>query len=229
MTERCIRLEAVVAGYPGHMVLDKASMTVDRGEYVGLVGPNGIGKTTVFKVILGLLRPESGTVEVLGLPLTSAKHITAVRRRIGYVPQQSSEGLLPISVYDSVMIGRWGSSFKGRRRPGKKDRQVVEETLDTVELLPYRDFDWRELSGGLQQRVALARAMVREPDLILMDEPTTFLDPESQQGILALVSRLNQEKNISILVISHDRDLVAAHCRRMLTIRDMGVEEAAHG
>jgi zinc transport system ATP-binding protein len=191
MVEVCIQLNEIVAGYPGHVVLDQAHMTVSQGECVGLVGPNGIGKTTLFKVILGLLRPVSGTVEVLGLPLTSAKRITTARRRLGYVPQQSSAGLLPISVYDSVLIGRWGSSFKGRRRPSREDRQAVEKALDTVALSAYKDLDWRELSGGLQQRTALARAVVREPDLILMDEPTTFLDPEAQRGILDQKHRKN--------------------------------------
>lgn len=225
MTDSCIRLSGVVAGYPGHKVLDGADLTMTRGECVGLVGPNGIGKTTLFRVILGLLLPESGTVEVLGLSLTNSQQVTTIRRRIGYVPQHSSSGRLPISVYDSVLIGRWGSSFKGWRRPQREDRQAVERVLDTVELTPYRDFDWRELSGGLQQRTALARAMVREPDLILMDEPTTFLDPESQQAILALVSRLNREKGISFLIISHDHRLLAAHCSRMITITDRAIED----
>lgn len=96
-------------------------------------------------------------------------------------------------------------------------------------LSAYKDLDWRELSGGLQQRTALARAVVREPDLILMDEPTTFLDPEAQRGILDLVTQLNRRKGISFLIITHDHELVSAHCARMLTIRDMRIEEVAHG
>jgi ABC-type Mn2+/Zn2+ transport system ATPase subunit len=228
MTDTCVRLSDVVAGYPGRQVLGGTSFEVAGGEYVGVVGPNGVGKTTLFRVILGLLRPYRGTVQVLGVPLVTRQQISAVRRQVGYVPQQSSAGRLPISVFDAVLIGRWGSSFRAGRRPAREDREAVERALEVVGLFDHRYRDWRELSGGLQQRAALARAMVREPRLVLMDEPTTFLDPESQESIFALASALNRDQGISFLVISHDRALLAQHCSRIVTIGSGGlIEEIA--
>jgi ABC-type Mn2+/Zn2+ transport system ATPase subunit len=227
MGNACIRVSSVTAGYQGIAVLRNTSFEMADGEYVGVVGPNGAGKTTLFRVILGLLKPQRGSVEVFGIPLTGGQQIAGVRRRIGYVPQQSDAGRLPISVYDAVLIGRWGSSFHAGKRPARNDREAVERVLDAVGLSAYKHLDWRDLSGGLQQRVALARAVVREPSLILMDEPTTFLDTESQASILSLASALNQDKGISFLVISHDRALLAQHCSRMITIRCGLIEEMA--
>ena len=154
-------------------------------NFVGLVGPNGVGKTTLFKVILGLLRPWAESVEVLGVPMKTPRQINQARRQIGYLPQQNQAGKLPITVYDSVLIGRWGSSFSAFRRPSAADKAAVNDVLQRFGLSPYRHYDWRALSGGLQQRVALARAIVRQPRLILMDEPTTYLDRGDAKGDLS--------------------------------------------
>jgi ABC-type Mn2+/Zn2+ transport system ATPase subunit len=225
MTQAVVRLAEVTAGYEGRPVLRRASFVIRQSEFVGIVGPNGAGKTTLFKVILGLLKPLGGVVEVLGVELTSAARISKMRRRIGYVPQQNQAGKLPITVYDAVLMGRWGASFAGWNRPSQADRAAVEETLTAFGLSAYRHYDCRELSGGLQQRVALARAVIRRPSLVLMDEPTTYLDAKTQAYIYELASEMNRAEGIAFVIISHDRSVLSHYARRLYTINAGSVEE----
>ncbi|HHW14143.1 MAG TPA: ATP-binding cassette domain-containing protein [Firmicutes bacterium] len=220
-----VRLVGVEAGYPGKRVLDGVSLEVAPGGFVGIAGPNGAGKTTLLKVILGFLLPNRGKVEVLGASTADPGSVAAIRRRIGYVPQQAAAGRLPMTVFDSVLGGRWGSSFAGLRRPSATDRAMVNDVLDRFGLGPYRGADLRELSGGLRQRVALARAVVREPQLILMDEPTTHLDVESQSTLFALAVEFNRQRSITFVVISHDRELLAGTCSTVLMLEGGRIRE----
>jgi zinc transport system ATP-binding protein len=223
--EKAVEIRGVTVGYDRRLIFDQADVAIECGGFVGLIGPNGIGKTTLFRVILGLLRPWSGSVEVLGVPMKTPRQISQVRRQIGYLPQQSQAGKLPISVRDSVLIGRWGSSFHGFRRPSAEDRSAVDDILHRLGLFAYRQYDWRDLSGGLQQRVALARAIVRQPRLILMDEPTTYLDRETQKDIYSIAADLNRSAGIAFLVISHDQLMLERYASRMLTVTAGKIEE----
>ncbi|MDI6871213.1 MAG: ATP-binding cassette domain-containing protein [Bacillota bacterium] len=219
MGKPCVRLVEVAAGYPGRPVFDGANLEVAEGEFLGVAGPNGAGKTTLLRLILGFLKPARGLVEVLGGSSSRPASLRAARRQVGYVPQGSGSGRLPMSVFDSVLVGRWGKGFAGWRRPSLADRQAVEEVLERLGLTAYRNTDLRDLSGGLRQRVALGRAVVREPRLVLMDEPTTFLDRESQAAFLALAGALNRVRGITFLVISHDHQLLAESCSRIVTLK----------
>lgn len=214
-----VKLEGVKAGYPGKVVLCGTDFTMEPGSMVAITGPNGTGKTTLFRVILGLLAPLAGSVEMLGTPLTRG-NAAELRRSIGYVPQQSIPGRLPLTVRDAVMMGRWGSSYAGLRRPTRVDLDAVDGVLGDMGLSEYRDFDIRELSGGLQQRMALARAIVREPRLVLMDEPTTYLDRGSQQQIMDLAGTLNSRLGIAFMIISHDASVIDAKSMRVVVMRD---------
>lgn len=218
MSRPSVRLVGVEAGYPGRPVLHGVNLEVPPGFFLGIAGPNGAGKTTLFKVILGFLVPTRGQVEVFGTPLSTPRSLSFVRRRIGYVPQQMPSGKLPFTVCDSVLAGRWGSFFSGLRRPSRADRSAVASVLERLGLSPYGKVDLRELSGGLRQRVALARAVVREPELVLMDEPTTYLDAESQSAFFTLTRDLNRERRISFVVISHDQGLLAETCTTVLQL-----------
>jgi len=222
---KAVEIRGLSVGYDKRPIFHAADLSMGCGEFVGLVGPNGVGKTTLFKVILGLLRPWAGSVEVLGVPMKTPRQINQARRQIGYLPQQNQAGKLPITVYDSVLIGRWGSSFSAFRRPSAADKAAVNDVLQRFGLSPYRHYDWRALSGGLQQRVALARAIVRQPRLILMDEPTTYLDRETQKEIYPIASELNRSSGITFVIISHDQGTLERYASRMMMVTGSKIEE----
>lgn len=224
MSDLCVRLSGVAASYSDRDILTGVDLAVHFGECLGICGPNGAGKTTLLRVLLGQLAPHKGNIEynpVFGA--SGSPH--ELRRHIGYVPQHRETGRLPLTVFDAVLTGRLGSSFGGIRRPACHDRSKTEEVLDMLGLLAYRDYDLQALSGGLRQRVALGRAIVREPLLILMDEPTTHLDPESQRVVLDKTRLLNTSRSTTFIVITHDIDAFRNVCTRTLAMQDGRLKE----
>lgn len=215
-----LRLSGVAAGYQRQEVLRYLDFQLHEGECCAILGENGAGKTTLFKVIMGLLVPWRGRVELMGRELASRAARSWARRQIGYVPQASSGGRLPIQVYDAVLLGRWGTSFAGWRRPSRRDRAQVKEMLARVGLSGMEKADCRQLSGGQQQRVALARALVRQPRLLLLDEPTTYLDVAARDQLPELLARIRQELNLSILIISHEPENLREVTDRAVMLRD---------
>ena len=204
MTPYAIAIDHLQAGYRGFRVLHDISLCLEEGRSVGIAGPNGAGKTTLFKVLLGLLPPMAGSVTILGRPLAMEKDRLWARRQVGYVPQQSSSGRLPVSVRDAVLMGRWGVSFGFCRKPSSVDWQVVSETLAEVGLTHKERCDCRDLSGGEQQKVAIARALVRQAPILLLDEPTSYLDRASRAELIALLGRIARQRRLTVVTISHD-------------------------
>ena len=182
----------------GRPILDQVSVTISPGEFTGLIGPNGAGKTTLLRVILGLQRPDSGTVLAGGQPLS--RH----HRAIGYVPQKVLlEPDLPLRAKDLVALGIDGD------RPGiplrsKKRAEAVSEMLHAVGAERFADARVGELSGGEQQRVLIAHALISRPRLLLLDEPLANLDIASSQEIVALLDRIATEQQIAVLLSAHE-------------------------
>ena len=201
-----VELTGVTAGYDDQPVLRSIDFVVPRGHLVGVVGPNGIGKTTLFRVILGLLPIRSGRVQVLGRELVDRATRRWVRLQTGYLAQQNDPGQMPITVLDAVLLGLWGS-FQYRYWPGPKDRERALAVLEAVGMAAYRDADWKELSGGQQQRVSLAGPSA-EPQLLILDEPTTYLDERAQQELMELIYGLHRSRDLTTLMISHDSKLM---------------------
>jgi ABC-type Mn2+/Zn2+ transport system ATPase subunit len=199
-----ITIHDLVAGYGKKRVLHGLNFQVTQGESVAIIGPNGSGKTTLFKAILGLLKPLGGEITILGHQLASEKECRWARGQIGYVPQLSVPGKLPITVHDAVLTGRWGKNFCGLKRPGPYDRKITSDMIAWVDLSHKEWNDCRYLSGGEQQKVAIARALVREADILLLDEPTAFLDQRSRNELLALLKRIRAEQGLTLVIISHD-------------------------
>jgi len=199
-----IEIENLGIGYSRKQILGGLNLQVQKGECISIAGSNGTGKTTLFKTILGLLPPFQGKISVLGHELSSEKERRWVRRQIGYVPQQTLPGKLPISVHDAVLMGRWGKGFSYGKRPGPKDIQVTIDILKWMGLISKEWNDCRYLSGGEQQKVAIARALVREATILLLDEPTTFLDQKSREELLHLMKRLKLEQGLTLVVITHE-------------------------
>lgn len=225
-----VELIDVVAGYGAVRVLSGVSTRVEAGEFVGIWGPNGAGKTTLFRVIMGLLIPWRGTVRLFGSPLESERARRWARRQVGYVAQELAPGALPISVFDAVLLGRWGRTFGGLRRPTQQDKEIVTEWIERVGLGHKQKSDLRELSGGQRQRVALARALACNPTLLILDEPTTHLDAQARDELIALVQHLHNELKLTTLMVSHDPDVLRACTGRILQMVDgrLGAISATH-
>ncbi len=203
--EPVISLRGVWAGYEDDLILEDVNFDMFKGDYVGLIGPNGGGKTTLIRVLLGLIKPNRGEVSVMG------KSAQAGRRFIGYVPQVPSEDKdFPASVWDVVQMGRLGHGSLTRRK-NKQDDAIVEEKLGWVGLLDLRKRAMGELSGGQRQRVHIARALATEPAILLLDEPTASVDAEASSNLYELLKNLNAQ--VTILLISHDMTAISAHVK----------------
>ena len=210
MSEPVIELENVWFRYDEPVVLEDVSLRVARGEFLGVVGPNGGGKTTLLRLILGQLAPERGSVRVLGETPVRA------RRRIGYVPQRAQfDRTFPISAVEVVLMGRLDSApWIGGY--GRKDREAAKIALDEVEVADLGTRRFGTLSEGQRQRVLIARALVSGPEILLLDEPTASVDQRIEQGIHELLGRLN--RRATILIVSHDLGFVTSHVRRVACV-----------
>lgn len=201
--EEVVRLEDIWVHYNGTPILEGITLSVEQGDFLGVIGPNGGGKTTLLKVILGLITPSQGKIWVLGKPPERS------RNNIGYVPQYNLfDRDFPISVWDVVLIGRYGRAGLLRRYSGE-DRRTVQEVLQTVGMLDYKNRQIGKLSGGEQQRVFIARALVSNPELLLLDEPTASVDPTMQTEFYELLERLKQQ--MAIVLVSHDISAISIY------------------
>lgn len=196
-------------------VLTDINFEVMKNDYVGIIGPNGGGKSTMLKIILGLLVPDKGQISVFGLNPKKA------RDKIGYVPQYSKIDInYPISVWDVVMSGllgnkRLGSSFN------KSEKTKAEKILKQLKLFKLRNRAIGELSGGQRQRVIIARALVRNPKLLLLDEPTNNIDEASGWDLYELLHKLN--KHVTIIIVSHDVDIISRYVKKIFCLNNQMV------
>lgn len=197
-----IRLEGVGVEYDGIAVLEGIDLSVRSHDFIGVIGPNGGGKTTLLKVVLGLITPTRGQVTVLGTSPQGA------RGRVGYVPQYSElDHAFPISVWEAAMMGRLGRRGPLRRYTDS-DKLAVEEALRQVDMLDHRERPIGRLSGGERQRVYVARALAGEPEILLLDEPTASVDTRVIGGIYEVLQEVN--RRAAILLVSHDIGVVSS-------------------
>ncbi|OIP27095.1 MAG: ABC transporter [Chloroflexi bacterium CG_4_9_14_3_um_filter_45_9] len=196
MTEEIIKLEDVWVYYDGVLALEAVSLSIKQQDFLGIIGPNGGGKTTLLKVILGLLKPNRGKVTLLGNPPEKT------RKFIGYVPQHSLfERDFPISVWEVVLTGRSGQRGMFRQYV-REDKELAHEVLKEVGMIDFKDRQIGKLSGGEQQRIFIARALVTEPKILLLDEPTASVDTSMQAEFYDILERLKQR--MAIVLVSHD-------------------------
>ncbi len=201
MGNYAINLKDVSVSFNGVSILEDITFSLKKNIFLGVIGPNGGGKTTLLKVILGLIQPDKGTVEVFG------KSPVESRKLIGYVPQyRSFDSGFPISVFDTVLMGRYGGVFGNY---SGKDRETVADILETVGMSEFKDRRVGDLSGGQIQRVFVARALVREPMMLLLDEPTTGIDLKMHESFYELLSEL--KKKMTILLVTHDIGVVSVY------------------
>ncbi|MEM3493991.1 MAG: metal ABC transporter ATP-binding protein [Thermoplasmata archaeon] len=196
-------------------VLTDASFTIARGEYVGIVGPNGGGKTTLVEAMLGLLPKTKGKIKIFGKPIEEF----AQWERIAYVPQHATnfDEMFPLTVKELVAQGRIGKANIGRNLT-PEDWKKVEEAMKFLEISHLRDKRIGKLSGGQKQRAFIARAIAREPDVLVLDEPVAGVDPGVQEKFYKLLSDLNLRKGTTIISVSHDLSVVFCRMSRVLCV-----------
>ena len=197
-----IELHNLTVSYDGRPVLWDVDFNLDAGKIIGIIGPNGSGKTTSLKAIMGLLKPSSGFVKIFG------KSLDEVRERVAYVPQRESvDWDFPASVLDVVLMGRYrkNSLF---RRTNKTDLDIAMQSIAKVGLTEFKDRQISQLSGGQQQRVFIARALAQQADLYLMDEPFVGVDAATESAILSLLQEMKKQGK-TVLIIHHDLQTVS--------------------
>ncbi|MGD9495467.1 MAG: metal ABC transporter ATP-binding protein [Armatimonadota bacterium] len=208
-----VEMREVCFAYDGPPVLEDATFTIPALDFVGVVGPNGGGKTTLVKLMLGLLEPDRGSVRLFGRPPAESA------RRVGYVPQGLQyDRRLPITVADVVLMGHMGHG--GARRPGgrasERARAEVARALEVAELPGLEQRHFADLSIGQQQRVLIARALATQPELLVLDEPTASLDVVAERDILDLLGELN--RRMTIILVTHDVGFVSSAVRTVLCV-----------
>jgi zinc transport system ATP-binding protein len=199
--QNIIEVKNVSFSYSDNKVLDNVSLAIHRGDYLGVVGPNGAGKTTLLKIMLGLLTPDSGTVELFGTDIKNFRDYL----KIGYIPQQATniDHNFPATVQEVVAMGRYARRGLFHQLQAV-DEDIIQQSLAEVGLAEYKNKLIGDLSGGQQQRVFIARALAGQPEVIFLDEPTTGIDQQSQDDFYALLKELNQMKNLTLVLVSHD-------------------------
>lgn len=207
-----LRAEQLVVRYDGFVALEGVTLDLHFGEALGIIGPNGSGKSTLLKTIAGLLRPSSGDLCVLG---TNPQRLAA--GSIAYVPQvEAVDWTFPGTVWDVVSMGRF-PRLKFWQRFGGDDRDIVLRALDAVNMTKLADRHIANLSGGQQQRVFLARAIAQQPQLLLLDEPTTGVDAETERALSRVVRDLVAQ-GLPVMMTTHDLDNVNAWFDRLLVL-----------
>lgn len=210
-----ICMEKVSAEYNGRRVIEDLSFELAEGEMVALLGPNGAGKTTVLRLLTGLIRPTGGSVRLFDRD-TYSLSAEERARFVGVIPQELQIPM-PFPVRDFVMMGRTASLGRWSP-PSAKDRQIVERAMAYTDTTDLKDRAVSELSGGEKQRVVVAMVLAQEPRIILMDEATSHLDMNHCLEVMQIVERLNREQHVTVLMVSHDLNLSAEFCRRLLLI-----------
>jgi len=206
-----LRLDKAAFGYADRRVLADVDLEVRAGDFLGIVGPNGGGKTTLFRGLLGLLAPQQGTVE-------------RSRARIGYVPQRETlDSIFPLRVADVVRMGAYGD-LRGMRFPTSAQRAAAERAIERVGLTEKSDAPFAGLSGGQRQRALLARALLGAPNVLLLDEPTSGVDRGAQRRILDLLAELNSRDGLAVLLVSHQLGLLREAAGEVLWVAEGRVE-----
>ncbi len=212
-----LALDKVISGYPDGFHLKNINLTLDKGVFLGVIGPNGSGKTTLIKTIAGILKPFSGTIYLNEKPLTFLS-IKERAKRIAYVSQfvENKE----IKVIDYILAGRLPHFKKFQLFETQQDLDICHKYMEFFDIVALKNRFMYELSGGQQQVVAICSALVQEPEILLLDEPTAHLDLNYQIKILDLLQELNNELNITIISILHDLNLASEYCSRIILLKE---------
>ena len=211
-----IEAHSISFRYHEAWVLREVSFRVEKGEFVGVIGPNGSGKTTLLKLLYRLLAPQMGEILFELVPMKKMDR-RDIAKRIAVVAQET-QLLFPFSVLETVLMGR--SPYLGRLLfESEKDLEIARKAMEWTKILPFSERPVEELSGGERKRVFIARALAQEPDVILLDEPTANLDIQHQIEFLDLILTLNRDRGLTIVMASHDMNIASEFCDRLILLQ----------
>ncbi|MFI5303560.1 MAG: metal ABC transporter ATP-binding protein [Nitrospiria bacterium] len=203
-------------GYTQELALKEISLEIKQGEFIGIIGPNGSGKTTFLRAILGLILPQAGQLQIFDCDCQKLQ--CHHRSRIGYVPQKDSvDPHFPITVFETVLMGRY-SSLGLWKRPGNEDKAIAIKALENVSMGSYLDTPLGNLSGGQQRRVFIARALAQNPEILLLDEPTTGIDSPTSHSIIDLIRKLHKELRLTIIFVTHEINMISPYIDRLVLL-----------
>lgn len=219
-----LQVEGLGFSYGNRFTLEGISLEVGEGEVLGVIGPNSSGKTTLLRLLSKVLRPCEGSIRLLGLDLTNISRME-LARVVAVVPQEGQPAFrlglraeaFPFTVLQTVLMGRYPHS-QGRFFEGPADLKAAREAMEAVGILHLAEKRLGELSGGERQRAKLARALAQSPRLLLLDEPTAHLDLHHQVEAMRLLQRLHRERGMALVLVSHDLNVVAEACHRLLLL-----------
>jgi len=210
MKTPAIDMKEVWFSYDKTPILKDVTLTLKQGDFLAILGPNGGGKTTLLKLLLGLLKPDRGVIKVLGESPHDAKY------RVGYLPQNTDfNTTFPISVMDVAIMGRL-SRYRIGKPYSRDDRSQVESALKQAGIWDYRHAPIGSLSGGQRQRVFIARALATDPEILFLDEPTASVDPDFEMGLFELLRELNRK--VTIVIITHDVGVISRNVKSVACV-----------
>jgi zinc transport system ATP-binding protein len=204
-----ISVKQLSFSYGNAVTLDDLNFQVNQGDYIGLIGPNGGGKTTLVKILLGLQTPSKGEISLFNSPTRNL----ALNQKIGYVPQRASQNLanFPATVFEIVASGLVKSSLESSQK-------TVERALEITEIKKLANKLISDLSGGELQKVLIARALVSEPEILILDEPIVGVDAPSQESFYKFLKKLNQDFKITIIFVSHDLEVITKQANKVFCL-----------
>ncbi len=212
-----IKVRDISFSYNENLILDDISFDIEKNHCIAVLGNNGAGKSTLIKCLNRINKPQNGYV-MMGEDNLFEMHRNELAKRVGYVAQKNE--VTRLTVFDSILLGRkpyikWEAN--------KSDLEIVESVIETLELTDFKMRFIDELSGGEFQKVMFARALAQQPKLLLLDEPTSNLDPKNQYEVLKLVKTISKENNIAVAIVIHDLNLALRYCDKFLLIKDSKV------
>ncbi len=201
-------------------VLRNISLKISSGEVLGILGPNGSGKSTLLKILMRILIPQRGSVELFGQPHAAFSQ-AEISRHVAFVPQETQQAF-SFTINEMVLMGRyphhnrtWGLGWEGAQ-----DRAVAMQAMRDLDVSHLGTRLITNVSGGERQRAVIARALAQEPEILLLDEPTAFLDLHHQLEIARIIRRLNRERGLTVVLVSHDLNLASQYCDRLVLLRE---------
>jgi iron complex transport system ATP-binding protein len=211
-----LEIQHLVCGYDSFQIED-LSLSVAAGEFIGIIGPNGSGKTSLLRAITRILKPQEGALYLAGNNLRQMG-FKEIARNVAVVSQ--TPGISHITVEDFVLLGRIPHHQRFQFLDTQKDMEVAEKCMQLTGIVKLKGKGVGELSGGERQLVLIARALAQEPRLLLLDEPTTFLDISHQMRIMDLIQRLNRESGLTVIIVLHDLNLAGEYCHRLVLMKE---------
>ncbi len=215
--EFALEVDNLSYSYGNGTVLDRVSFCVEKGGYLSIVGPNGAGKTTLLKNIVRILRKTQGAIKINGID-SHALVQRELAKMVSYVPQPDGSRY-PFSVREFVLMGKY-PFLNPFSRITKEDEREVETVLESVHMVQLKDRDMDTLSAGERQKVMICASLIQKADILLLDEPTTFLDPKHQEEVDTILNRLNKERKITVISVTHDINRAVLLGNKILALKD---------